>query len=451
MLATTVADAAVGFAVLAGRAPDALAEPQPAADGGRRCAARCRGAPGRAQPGGGRRRRPAAGRRRPRHGRRPTRRTRPGWACAGIATWFAAAYRGRRGGRDRPARAAAAYPPARRARASGRGGAGWSGSATATAWRERCHGLVPDGSVDLLLTPALAGAAAAGRQWSRRSWRANMLANLRYAPYAAPWNVAGLPADRGAGRACARTACRSACNWSARPVAELLLLGASPGSWSWPRPWPRRHASRPVARGAPGVTCSRRRGGWHDRGMTDWSSLADVRRPGTCSPGSSGPRRWSRAGRSTAALGGPAWLKCENLQRAGSFKVRGAYVRIARLSRGGAGPRRGRGQRRQPRPGRGARRRAARHRRPRSSCRSARRCRRWRRPRGTARQVELVGSTVDEALVAAQEFAERTGAVLHPPVRPSGRHRRPGHGRRWRSSSSARTCAPSWPASAAAG
>lgn len=34
----------------------------------------------------------------------------------------------------------------------------------------------------------------------------------------------------------------------------------------------------------------------------------------------------------TDVLGGPAWLKCENLQRAGSYKVRGAYVRIARLS-----------------------------------------------------------------------------------------------------------------------
>jgi threonine dehydratase len=32
------------------------------------------------------------------------------------------------------------------------------------------------------------------------------------------------------------------------------------------------------------------------------------------------------------ALGGPVYLKCENLQRTGSFKVRGAYVRIARLS-----------------------------------------------------------------------------------------------------------------------
>ncbi|GAA2370261.1 threonine ammonia-lyase [Nonomuraea africana] len=31
-------------------------------------------------------------------------------------------------------------------------------------------------------------------------------------------------------------------------------------------------------------------------------------------------------------VGGPVHLKCENLQRAGSFKVRGAYVRIAKLT-----------------------------------------------------------------------------------------------------------------------
>jgi len=34
----------------------------------------------------------------------------------------------------------------------------------------------------------------------------------------------------------------------------------------------------------------------------------------------------------SALVGGPVYLKCENLQRGGSFKVRGAYVRIARLS-----------------------------------------------------------------------------------------------------------------------
>ena len=30
-------------------------------------------------------------------------------------------------------------------------------------------------------------------------------------------------------------------------------------------------------------------------------------------------------------VGGPVWFKCENLQRAGSFKIRGAYTRISRL------------------------------------------------------------------------------------------------------------------------
>ena len=34
----------------------------------------------------------------------------------------------------------------------------------------------------------------------------------------------------------------------------------------------------------------------------------------------------------SALAGGPVYLKCENLQRGGSFKVRGAYVRIARLT-----------------------------------------------------------------------------------------------------------------------
>ena len=31
-------------------------------------------------------------------------------------------------------------------------------------------------------------------------------------------------------------------------------------------------------------------------------------------------------------VGGPVSLKCENLQRAGSFKIRGAYTRLFRLS-----------------------------------------------------------------------------------------------------------------------
>ncbi|MGH3412747.1 MAG: threonine ammonia-lyase [Marmoricola sp.] len=34
----------------------------------------------------------------------------------------------------------------------------------------------------------------------------------------------------------------------------------------------------------------------------------------------------------SSAVGGPVRLKCENLQRTGSFKIRGAYVRMSRLS-----------------------------------------------------------------------------------------------------------------------
>ena len=34
----------------------------------------------------------------------------------------------------------------------------------------------------------------------------------------------------------------------------------------------------------------------------------------------------------SALVGGPVWLKCENLQRTGSFKARGAYLRISRLT-----------------------------------------------------------------------------------------------------------------------
>jgi threonine dehydratase len=114
------------------------------------------------------------------------------------------------------------------------------------------------------------------------------------------------------------------------------------------------------------------------------------------------------------ALEGPVWLKCENLQRAGSYKVRGAYVRIARLSP----EERARGVVAAS---------AGNHAQgvalaagllgatstvfmpmgapiPKVSA-----------TRGYGAHIEFAGSTVDDALVAAREFAERTGAVLiHP-------------------------------------
>jgi threonine dehydratase len=116
----------------------------------------------------------------------------------------------------------------------------------------------------------------------------------------------------------------------------------------------------------------------------------------------------------TAALAGPAWLKCENLQRAGSYKVRGAYVRIARLApaeraRGVVAASAGNHAQGvalaasmlgtsatvfmpvgAPLPKVAA-------------------------TKGYGARVQLTGTTVDEALVAAQEYADLTGAVfIHP-------------------------------------
>lgn len=52
---------------------------------------------------------------------------------------------------------------------------------------------------DVLLTPALAqppkfATDARGRGWAERGWLANLAADVRYAPFAAPWNLAGWPA-----------------------------------------------------------------------------------------------------------------------------------------------------------------------------------------------------------------------------------------------------------------
>jgi amidase len=47
---------------------------------------------------------------------------------------------------------------------------------------------------DVLITPTLARTPPPAVAWSRRGWAANVLSNVRYAPFAAPWNLAGWPA-----------------------------------------------------------------------------------------------------------------------------------------------------------------------------------------------------------------------------------------------------------------
>jgi amidase len=190
VLTTTVADAALGFSVLAGRDPVKLVEP------------------GRLRIGVSTRS-PVAGVRAdapnleavttaskllvqaghdtvgasPRYPQR--------LSIATIGTWLASAYLESEG-----LDVAALQPRTRRHIQLGR----WASRAGLTrpgprdAWREQAIGFFADNSVDLLLTPALATAPPPADGFSTGTWRHSMVVNVRYAPYAAPWNVAGLPA-----------------------------------------------------------------------------------------------------------------------------------------------------------------------------------------------------------------------------------------------------------------
>ncbi|GAA2421720.1 threonine ammonia-lyase [Actinomadura vinacea] len=114
------------------------------------------------------------------------------------------------------------------------------------------------------------------------------------------------------------------------------------------------------------------------------------------------------------AIGGPVYLKCENLQRTGSFKIRGAYVRIARLSEG----ERARGVVAAS---------AGNHAQGVALAASMLGCKatvfmpqgaplpKVAATRAYGAEVVFPGPTVDDCLAAAQEHSERDGAVLiHP-------------------------------------
>ena len=61
-----------------------------------------------------------------------------------------------------------------------------------TRWRQKAEAYFADH--DVLLTPMLAQRPRRAREWGARGWWANIGSNVFYAPFAAPWNVAGWPA-----------------------------------------------------------------------------------------------------------------------------------------------------------------------------------------------------------------------------------------------------------------
>ena len=58
--------------------------------------------------------------------------------------------------------------------------------------RARVHGFFAD--YDLLLTPTLAQPGPLAGNWHDRGWWANIVSNIRYAPYPSTWNLLGWPA-----------------------------------------------------------------------------------------------------------------------------------------------------------------------------------------------------------------------------------------------------------------
>jgi threonine dehydratase len=115
-----------------------------------------------------------------------------------------------------------------------------------------------------------------------------------------------------------------------------------------------------------------------------------------------------------ASTGQHVWFKCENLQRTGSFKIRGAFVRMSHLSSG----ERARGVVAAS---------AGNHAQGVALAASVLGIRstvfmpygaplpKERATRDYGAHIEFVGHTIDEALVAAREFEASTGAVLiHP-------------------------------------
>ena len=59
------------------------------------------------------------------------------------------------------------------------------------AWIARAEGFLSD--YDVLITPALARPPLESRRWHEAGWLVNIAVNAAYAPFAAPWNVAGFP------------------------------------------------------------------------------------------------------------------------------------------------------------------------------------------------------------------------------------------------------------------
>jgi amidase len=90
---------------------------------------------------------------------------------------------------------------------------------------------------DVLVTPALAQSPPRAKAWSERGWLANIVSNAWYAPFAAPWNLAGWPA-MSVPAGLAPNGLPLAVQLVGRPGTEHQLLRLA-AQLEQLRPWPR--------------------------------------------------------------------------------------------------------------------------------------------------------------------------------------------------------------------
>jgi amidase len=102
-------------------------------------------------------------------------------------------------------------------------------------WQKRAERFFAE--YDVLVTPALAQPPIAAKAWSGRGWLANVLANARYAPFCAPWNLAGWPAMT-VPAGLAPNAVPLAVQLVGKPGAESQLLSVA-AQLEQLRPWQR--------------------------------------------------------------------------------------------------------------------------------------------------------------------------------------------------------------------
>ncbi|MGN6300451.1 MAG: amidase [Angustibacter sp.] len=107
------------------------------------------------------------------------------------------------------------------------------------AFRARLEGFFE--RADVLVTPVLATPPLAAARWGRRRWPRVFAANVRYAPYAAPWNFAGYPAMTVPAGVHPRTGTPIAVQLVAPDGGEALLLALAAQLErvaAWPRTAP---------------------------------------------------------------------------------------------------------------------------------------------------------------------------------------------------------------------